>query len=224
MRTTVLLAASLLLFTLAGSLPGQTPTGEERAVLTMSLGDSLIVVDSLVRTDGRLVSRVTNLQRARFLLEADLRDDASVERLHIVVWPWDRTVEDDPAVDAAFRPIGEVLMRETDDDWVVHREIEAGTFPYVGPSLAFVEQEILYARHLAGGEGSVSVPVWGPYGGDGRGRTWTDTVEFVGPDSIRIEGWNDVVSTYRIDADGRILSGRIEPAGYVVERAADSPE
>lgn len=221
MRTAVLLVVSLLL--IAAPVEGQTDAPEE-AVLTMSIGDSLVAIDSLVRTDDRLVSRVTNLHRARFLLEADLRDDASLDRLHMVIWPWDRTTEDEPAVDIVVRPVGGILMRESGDDLVAHRQIEFGTFPYVSPSLAFLEQEILHARHKTGEADSATIPMWTPFGGEGEGRTWTDTVAFTAPGSVRITGWEDTVSTYEIDADGRIVSGRIEPTGYVIERVTEAPE
>ncbi|MDX1624159.1 MAG: hypothetical protein R3199_09270 [Gemmatimonadota bacterium] len=219
MREILPLCALLLLTPL--SAPAQEPSsGPERAVFTVSIDDSLIVVDSMVRTDDRLVSRVTSLQRARFLIEADLLKNASLHRLHVVVWPWDRTVEDEPALDATFRPLAGVLYTEEGDDLAPVRRIEPGTYPYVGPSVAFIEQVILHALEEAEGDGSVEIPMWTPYGGEGKGRTWEATYEFVDPHTVRISGWEDVVTTYRIDDTGRIVSGRREPSGQVIERTA----
>lgn len=215
--------ALLLVLSLLLAAPFPAPAqelGEERAVFTMSVGDSLVVVDSMIRTGDRLVSRATNFHRARFLIEADLRDDASIERIHVVIWPWDRAVEDEPAVDVTLKPVGRILMREMEDGELASiRKIEAGTFPYVSPSLAIAEQEILHARALADGDDEVFLPMWSPYGETKKGSTWTDTIEFVEPDSVRISGWNETVSTFALDDDGRIDSGTIAPTGYTIERS-----
>lgn len=214
----VFVVLALLFLTVARAPAQESPP--ERAVFTMSVGDSLVVVDSMIRTGDRLVSRATNLHRARFLIEADLRDDASIERIHVVIWPWDRTVDDEPAVDVTLKPVGEILVRELEDgELAVVREIEAGTYPYVSPSLALAEQEILHALELAAGEPRVTVPMWSPYGETKKGATWTDTVVFTEPDSVTISGWGDTVSRYEIDENGRILSGSMTPTGYVIERS-----
>lgn len=192
--------------------PAAADTGA--AVLTISDGDSLLVLDSLRRTGDRLEVRTNSVGRARFVIGADLTSDASVSRARVRVWP---EGSERPQVDVVLSfEDGILRVGSPGAEEPEERRVPERTLIYVPPSAAFLEQAVRRARALRPGAGadSVAFTLWSPYRG---GRSLEAVAGFLRADTVTLS-FDDATYTLAVDSAGNLLGGRLEPFGHTISR------
>lgn len=200
------------LLALALVLAAPTVCRAQAAVLTLSDGDSLLVVDSLTREDGRLEVRCNSLGRARFVISATLTDGEAVSGARVRVWPEGRET---PQVDmAAALEDGVLRVGTTGSEGREERSVPEHTLVYVPPSVSFLEQAARHARALRSTGDSVALPLWSPYRG---GRIIDAVARFPAPDTVTLS-FDEATYTLAMDSAGNLLGGRLEPFGHTIRR------
>lgn len=203
----------LAFLALALGVAAPTVCRAQSAVLTLSDGDSILVVDSLTREDGRLEVRCNSVGRARFVISATLTDDQAVSEARVRVWPEGRVT---PQVDmAATLEDGVLRVGTTGEEGREEREVPANTLVYVPPSVSFLEQAARRARALRStGDSAVALPLWSPYRG---GRVIDAVARFPHPDTVTLS-FDEATYTLAVDSAGHLLAGRLEPIGHTIRR------
>lgn len=218
-----LLPAALLLLTLPLRVTGQessstsaqpkaTPADTQTAVLALSEGDSLLVLDSLTRSGNHLEVRTNSVGRARFLIEATLTPGAAVSEARVRVWP---AGQDEPQVDMVAALEGDTLrVGGAGSEERERRSVPKHTLIYVPPAPSFVEQAARRARALRSGRDSVPFTLWSPYRG---GRTLPVVARFPHADSVELS-FDDATYSLAVDSAGNLLGGRLAPLGHTIAR------
>lgn len=136
------------------------------------------------------------------MVEVTVREDADSGRIKARLIQRSRVIfrEDSAAVDAVIGQRIETLVLGT----------RPGAVPYLNLSFAMLEQAVRRSR-APGGEGEV------PFFNLGGGQTVSGTISPLGADSLNL-AIGDVEFHLRVDADGRVLGGRIPTQDVVAER------
>lgn len=212
------LALALILPALSAPSPAvgqaeRAPADTVTAVLTISEGDSLLVVDSLRRTGNRLEVRTNSVGRARLVIGATLTPGASVSEARVRVWP---EGSERPQVDVVVALEGGTLrIGSPGSEEPEERTVPEGTLIYVPPAASFVEQAARRAMALREGEEDrVDFTLWSPYR---DGRTLDAVAHFPHPDTVALS-FDDGTYTLAVDGAGNLLGGRLEPVGYTIAR------
>ena len=183
-----------------------------RAVLTLTEGDSMLVLDSLVRHGDRLEVRSISVGRARFVIAARLTPEAAVAEARVRVWPEGRET---PQVDMSVAlEDGTLRVGSTGDAEREERSVPENTLIYVPPAVSFLEQATRRARALRAGADSATFTLWSPYRG---GRTMTAVARFPRQDTVSLS-FDDATYTLAVDSAGNLLGGRLEPYGHTIGR------
>ena len=212
-RSFALMALLVLATAPAADLSAQPARPDSvRAVLTLSEGDSLLVVDSLTRHGDRLEVRSNSVGRARFVIAARLTPEAAVAEARVRVWPEGRET---PQVDMSVALEGGTLrVGSTDYAEREERSVPGNTLIYVPPAVSFLEQAARRARALRAGADSATFTLWSPYRG---GRTMTAVARFPHPDTVTLS-FDDATYTLAVDSAGNLLGGRLAPYGHTIRR------
>lgn len=196
----------------AGLAAQAAPPDSVEAVLTLSEGDSVLVLDSLVRHGNQLEVRSNSVGRARFVIRATLTPEAAVAKARVRVWP---EGQESPQVDMAVAlEDGTLRVGTTGAAEREERSVPENTLIYVPPAVSFVEQAARRARALRAEADSASFTLWSPYRG---GRTMTAVARFPHPDTVTLS-FDDATYTLAVDSAGDLLGGRLEPAGHTIAR------
>lgn len=188
------------------------PADTVSAVLTLSEGDSLLVLDSLVRHGDRLEVRSNSVGRARFVIWATLTPGAAVAEARVRVWPEGRET---PQVDMSVAlEDGTLTFGTTGSPEPEERSVPEHTLIYVPPAVSFVEQAARRARALRSGRDSVPFTLWSPYRG---GRTLPAIARFPRADSVELS-FDDATYSLAVDSAGNLLGGRLAPVGHTIAR------
>jgi hypothetical protein len=178
-------------------------------------------------TDTVLVERFTHTERA---LEGELMEPGEGDRLHYRatigaqgrVTSLDLQVVEEgesvPRQRLILNIVGDSLLAEQHEGASMQRRTVAvppRTGPYLGISVAMLEQLVRQALALGGDPVELSVL---SISGDGETELVTPTVTRIGADSVRVRV--DASSELRlaVDAEGRITGGENVPQGLRVER------
>lgn len=185
--------------------------GQDRAVLKVLDGDDVIVIDEVSRRDGRLEVDTDSVGRARFKIEAKLTDDEGIAEARIRIWPEGKS---DPEMDATAKISGGNLFwgRTGEDPRIIR--VPKNTVIYIPPSATAMEQTVRYAMAVRGQRDKVDLKVWSPY----KIEEVNDAeVRFTEPGTAELTLFG-ATYTLTIDAEGNILSGRVEPQGNTIIR------
>lgn len=136
------------------------------------------------------------------LVEVTVREDADSGRVKAKLVQRSRVIfrEDSAAVDAVIGQRIETYVFGT----------ERGAVPYLNLSFAMLEQAVRRSREPGAGQ---EVPFFNL----GGGQTVSGKLSPLGSDSLNL-AIGDVEFHLRVDADGRVLGGRIPAQDIVVER------
>lgn len=188
----------------------------QRAVLTMSRGDSLVSVDSLSRQGDRVWVRA-HVTGARLVIVALLAEDESIAEARVRVWPTGSLA---PQVDLEITHEGNRLgLGATGSEERDEQVVPANTLIFLPPTLTAVEQAVRHAVAVRGDADSVALSLWVPYRG---GQAVEAIVSFPAPDTAAVSAAGSTY-TLAVDGAGNILGGRLEPAGYAIAREEQGP-
>jgi len=203
--------AMLILVVLAyNKLPVQAED-EVVAVLKVLEGETPVVIDEVRRRNGRLTVSTDSVGRARFEIEAELTADEAISEARIRVWPEGKS---NPEMDATAKIVGSKLFWGRTGEEPRTIRVPKNTVIYIPPSATAMEQTVRYALAVRGKRDKVEFKVWSPY----KIEEVNDAeVRFRDPDTAELSLFG-ATYTLTIDAEGNILSGRVEPQGNTIIR------
>ena len=212
----------LLMFALACTTiraPGASSTPEQGS-FALKEGTATLASERFQRSAGALEVELMTPIGVRVTYAARLRPDASVSFIDVRQYAPNAPAGDPPMQHSTGTFEGDSVLLSLDRGdgvtQVARRATVRGVVPYINPSPSLMEQVVRRARALRGRR--VDVPVWLPNGG---GQNATATVEFITPDSARLELAGTQL-LLRIDAQGRVLGGSIPSQGLTLERLSAS--
>ena len=210
--------AALLLFALACTTmrgPGASSTPEQGS-FALKEGTATLASERFQRSPRALEVELTTPIGVRVTYAARLRPDASVSFIDVRQYAPSAPAGDPPMQHSTGTFEGDSVLlslnRGEATTQAARRATVPGVVPYINPSPSLMEQVVRRAKALRGRR--VDVPVWLPNGG---GQNATATVEFITPDSARLELAGTQLLLH-IDAQGRVLGGSIPSQGLTLER------
>lgn len=184
----------------------------------LTRGADTIAYEDFTRGDASVRSTLRISGGPTLRIEAQAEPDALVSRAAFQLWPPGAFLDPPPALDLVVTFSGtSVAVQRTaavGGRTTERREVRPGTVPFVNPSTAMLE--FVIARSRAAGERSV--PLYDPVSGGAMFEAFVSEADGDSV-SVRLPDGEYIVA---LDSRGRILGGRVDPAGVMVRRVAQT--
>ena len=181
---------------------GRDTIGLERFTRSAGIAEgTLLFVPAGIRVDYRL----------------EILPDGSVGRMENTVRPASAPASAPPSQHATLAWRADSVIADVTPGGIQRLASEAGSMPYLNPSLFMLEQVVRRAR--ASTPARERVPVFAVSGG----RTIPATLRFAGPDSLSLS-LGAAAFQMKLDADGHIVSGSVPSQGVSFVRVESLPD
>jgi hypothetical protein len=210
MKTRALVTLAVASATVLAAPPA---AAQETGTFTLTQNGNEIATENFTRTADRLETELLVTGRARIATEADLADDAMVDRIEIRVFPPGNPDADPIQTTAAEFGADSVHVEQPIGTPSAGQPAVRGTVPFLNPSPAHMEQIIRRARALNGD--NVTVQIWMPT--QGAGQVVPAQVTFNDDGSVTL-GLGSTPVELQVDDEGRLTHGEIPSQGVVIER------
>lgn len=195
------------------ALAAPPAAAQETGTFVLTQNGNQIATETFTRSADRLETELAVTGRARIATEADLADDAMVDRVEIRVFPPGSPDADPIQTTAADFGADSVHVEQPIGTPTAGQPAVRGTIPFMNPSPAHMEQIVRRARALHGD--NVTVQIWVP--SQGAGQVIPAQVTFNDDGSATL-GLGSTAVELQLDDQGRLTHGEIPSQGVVIER------
>ncbi len=195
------------------ALAAPPAAAQETGTFTLTQNGNQIATEDFTRSADMLETELNVTGRARIVTQADLADDAMVDRIEIRVFPAGNPDADPVQSTAAEFGSDSVQVEEPIGTASAGQPAVRGTVPFLNPSPSHMEQIVRRARALGGDR--VTVQIWVP--SQGAGQVVPAQVTFNDDGSTTL-GLGSTAVELQVDDQGRLTHGEIPSQGLVIER------
>jgi len=205
----------LMLAALAGP-PARAAS--DSGAFVMTVGRDTIGLERFTRSAGGAEGTLLFVPAGiRVDYSLEILPDGSTHLMETAVRPASAPLNATPAQHATLTWRADSVIADVTPGGIQRLASEAGSMPYLNPSLFMLEQVVRRARSST--PAREQVPVFAVSGG----RTTAATLHFTGPDSLSLS-LGAAAFQMKLDADGHILSGSVPSQGVRFERVESLPD
>jgi alpha-beta hydrolase superfamily lysophospholipase len=206
----------VLLAVLASPIPPARAANDSGAFV-ITMGRDTIGLERFTRSAGGAEGTLLFIPMGlRFDYSLEILPDGSIRRMENEVRPASAPTTSAPRQRATLEWRADSVIAEVTPGGVQRLASEAGSMPYLNPSMFLLE--LVVKRAQASSPALAEVPVFGVSGG----RTLLVTLHHAGADSVSLS-LGGAAFQLRLDAHGHVLSGSVPAQGVVFQRVDSLP-